>query len=59
MNQEEKIRDDALAEGMDCEYMRILHDIDALIRECSDTSYGKGQKGVLRKLKDRIAWTGK
>jgi hypothetical protein len=54
----EQIRDDALAEGMDCEYMRIVRDIDDLISECSDTSYGKGQKVVLGKLKERIDWTG-
>jgi hypothetical protein len=59
MTQDEQIRDDALAEGMDCEFMRINHEIDTLIETRSkSSSYGRGQIFILRELKDRITWQG-
>lgn len=46
--------DAAMAIGMDCEFMRINREIDALIDGCSDTSYGRGQGVILRRLKAKI-----
>ena len=57
---EEQIRDDALAEGMECECMRIRGDIDSLIGSITGSgSYAEGQRFILRKLKEIIRWNGK
>lgn len=47
--------DAALAIGMDSEYMRIVSEIDQLIKECnSGTAHGRAQRYILCKLKERI-----
>jgi hypothetical protein len=46
--------DDALAIGMDSECMRICALIDEIIASRGRGSYGKGQRLILRRLKDRI-----
>jgi hypothetical protein len=57
MTPDEQIRNDAIAEGMGCEYMRIVRDIDSLIERAERAgSYAKGQRFILRKLKEIIAW---
>ena len=59
MTSDEQIRDDAIAEGMVCEYTRIVRDIDSLIERTERAgSYAKGQRFILRELKEIIAWRG-
>ena len=55
----ERLRDDALAVGMDSEYMRICSEIDELIRtRNAGSSYGRGQIYILEELRRRINWDG-
>jgi hypothetical protein len=46
--------DAAFATGTNSEFMRICREIEKLMETCSSTSYGIGQRIILRRLRDKI-----